>query len=390
MSTLPNRPRRERTPEPQHQRSDLLYAVVWLVFLFFPAAAVLQSPAGPGIRALGCAGLALFAVLYTASWIRQIPAPRLSPLLNAALWSLVLVLALLLVVPASPWGFTYTAPFFVALFVFRLPLRHGALASVAVVALALLPALLLLPREQVVWPLVGVLPGWLIILASRLAMERSEAHERLTRELAISRQREEVGRDVHDILGHSLTVITVKAQLARRLVENDPQRAVAELDDVLALSREALADVRSTVGRMRELDLDVELVQARAALRAAGITPHLPLSAPPLDATTRSAFAGILREAVTNVVRHSGASHCRVTVTGASLRIADDGARAGRAASRNAAASPSGDEEVQAWAPELREGNGIRGMRERARAAGCEVTVTRNSRGGTTVEVFRA
>ena len=76
-----------------------------------------------------------------------------------------------------------------------------------------------------------------------------------------------------------------------RLVETDPQRAVAELDDVLALSREALTDVRSTVGKLRDLDLGVELVQARAALRAAGITPHLPSSVPPLDAATRSAFA---------------------------------------------------------------------------------------------------
>ena len=445
MSTPPNRPRGARTPEPLHERSDLLYAVVWLVFLLFPATALLQSTAPTGLKALGLTGLVLFAALYTMSWIRQILVPRLSPLPNAVLWSAVLVLALLLVVPASPWGLSYTAPFFVALFMFRLPLRQGVPASVVVALLALLPALTLLPRGQLVWPLFAVLPAWLIILASRVAMERSEAHERLTRELAVSRQREEVGRDVHDILGHSLTVITVKAQLAQRLVETDPKRAVAELDDVLALSREALTDVRSTVDRMRELDLGVELVQARAALRAAGITPHLPSSVPALDATTRSAFAGILREAVTNVVRHSGASRCRVTVTSSSLRIEDDGARARGAASHDAAVPPgsepgceepgsedgwlsrqtvgprdrsetgttrlqganpppgvrwtrqpgatswcSGDAGAEAREPEPREGNGIRGMRERARTAGCEVTVTRNPRGGTTVEVFRA
>lgn len=451
MSTPPNRPRGARTPEPLHERSDLLYAVVWLVFLLSPATALVQSTAPTGLKALGFTGLVLFAVLYTVSWIRQILVPRLSPLLNAVLWSAVLLLALLLVVPASPWAPSSTAPFFVALFVFRLPLRQGVPASVVVAVLALLPALIMLPRDQLVWPLVGVLPAWLIIVASRVAMERSEAHERLARELAVSRQREEVGRDVHDILGHSLTVITVKAQLAQRLVETDPQRAVAELDDVLALSRGALTDVRSTVDRMRELDLGVELVQARAALRAAGITPHLPSSVPALDATTRSAFAGILREAITNVVRHSGASRCRVTVTSSSLRIEDDGARARSAASYDAAESPgsepgreepgsedgrpsretvgprgrsqagsahpqgpkpapwvrwtrqpgaasscSGDAGAEAREPEprddngIREGNGIRGMRERARTAGCEVTVTRNPRGGTTVEVFRA
>ncbi|RLZ04485.1 histidine kinase [Kocuria tytonicola] len=391
MSTSANRPREARTPEPHHERSDLLYAVVWLVFLLFPATALVQSTASTGLKTLGLTGLVLFAVLYTVSWVRQILVPQVGPLLNAVLWSAVLVLALLLVVPASPWAPSSTAPFFVALFVFRLPLRQGVPASVVVALLALVPALTLLPRDQLVWPLFAVLPAWLIILASRVAMERSEAHERLTRELAVSRQREEVGRDVHDILGHSLTVITVKAQLAQRLVETDPQRAVAELDDVLALSREALTDVRSTVDRMRELDLGVELVQARAALRAAGITPHLPSSVPALDPTTRSAFAGILREAVTNVVRHSGASRCRVTLTGTSLRVADDGARArGLVPTGDAASSCSGNAEAEAREPELREGNGIRGMRERARAAGCEVTVTRNPRGGTTVEVFRA
>ncbi|RLY94486.1 sensor histidine kinase [Kocuria tytonicola] len=391
MSTSANRPREARTPEPHHERTDLLYAAVWLLFLLFPVAALLQSTAATGLKALGLTGLVLFAALYTVSWIRQILVPRLSPLLNAVLWSAVLLLALLLVVPASPWSLSNTAPFFVALFVFRLPLRQGLPASVVVAVLALVPALTLLPPNQLVWPLFAVLPAWLIILASRVAMERSEAHERLTRELAVSRQREEVGRDVHDILGHSLTVITVKTQLAQRLVETDPRRAVAELDDVLALSREALTDVRSTVDRMRELDLGVELVQARAALRAAGITPHLPSSVPPMDDATRSAFAWILREAVTNVVRHSGASRCRVTVTSSSLRIEDDGARArGLVPTGDAASSRSGDTGAQSPGHELREGNGIRGMRERARAAGCEVTVTRNPRGGTTVEVFLA
>ena len=437
---------RPRTEEPEHDWSDLLFATVWLVFLVIPAAALLQSDESVWATALGLLGLVLFAGLYTLSWIRQILVPRLNVLGNAVLWCVVLLVPLTLLLPASPWGMTYTAPFFVAVCAFRLPLRQGILASLLIEVAALVPLLMLLPREQWFWPLFGlVLPGPIILL-SRFAVERSETHERLARELEISRQREAVGRDVHDILGHSLTVITVKTQLAQRLVETDPQRAVTELDDVLALSREALTDVRSTVGKLRGLDLGVELVQARAALRAAGITPHLPSSAPPLDAATRSAFAWILREAVTNVVRHSGAAHCRVTLTGSSLRIADDGARAAGASThhsartdtaarpggeapstspprpddaaadapyrngvghvgpdterpvhvgdwREAASSCSGTEarsEAGAAEPELREGNGMRGMKERARAAGCEVTVARDPRGGTIVEVRRA
>ncbi|MDN3461552.1 histidine kinase [Kocuria sp. APC 4018] len=446
MSTPTRTAPRPRTEEPEHDWSDLLFATVWLVFLVIPAAALLQSDESVWATALGLLGLVLFAGLYTVSWIRHILVPRLSVLGNAALWCVVLLVPLTLLLPASPWGMTYTAPFFVAVCAFRLPLRQGILAALLIELAALVPLLMLLPREQWFWPLFGlVLPGPIILL-SRFAVERSETHERLARELEVSRQREAVGRDVHDILGHSLTVITVKTQLAQRLVETDPQRAVAELDDVLALSREALTDVRSTVGRLRDLDLGVELVQARAALRAAGITPHLPSSVPPLDAVTRSVFAWILREAVTNVVRHSGAAHCRVTLTGSSLRIADDGARAAgapthhsartdtaarpgggapstsrprpddaaadasyrngvgpvgpdiqrpvRAGARGEAASSRSGPEAStgggAAEPELREGNGIRGMKERAHAAGCEVTVARDPRGGTIVEVRRA
>lgn len=437
---------RPRTEEPEHDWSGLLFATVWLVFLVFPAAALLQSEESGWATALGLLGLVLFAGLYTLSWIRQILVPRLSVPGNAALWCVILLVPLTLLLPASPWGITYMAPFFVAVCAFRLSLRQGILAALLIEATALVPLLTLLPREQWFWPLFGLVPSALIILISRFAVERSETHERLARELEVSRQREAVGRDVHDILGHSLTVITVKAQLAQRLVETDPRRAVAELDDVLALSREALTDVRATVGKLRDLDLGVELVQARAALRAAGITPHLPSSVPPLDAATRSAFAWILREAVTNVVRHSGAAHCRVTLTGSSLRIADDGARAAGASAQHsaradtvaradgaapptspprtddaaadaltqdkvahvgldtqrpvrtgdrgeAASSCSGYEvsaETGAAEPALREGNGIRGMKERARAAGCEVTVARDPRGGTIVEVRRA
>ena len=446
MSAATRTAPRPRTEEPEHDWSDLLFATVWLVFLVIPAAALLQSDESVWATALGLLGLVLFAGLYTLSWIRHILVPRLSVLGNAVLWCVVLLVPLTLLLPASPWGMAYTAPFFVAVCAFRLPLRQGILASLLIETAALVPLLMLLPREQWFWPLFGLVPSGLIIMFSRFAVERSETHERLARELEVSRQREAVGRDVHDILGHSLTVITVKTQLAQRLVETDPQRAVAELDDVLALSREALTDVRSTVGKLRDLDLGVELVQARAALRAAGITPHLPSSVPSLDAATRSAFAWILREAVTNVVRHSGAAHCRVTVTSSSLRIADDGARAAGASTHHSArtgtgarpddaapstscprtddaaadaptqdkvahvgldterpvragdrgeapSSCSGTEEstgAGAAEPALREGNGIRGMKERARAAGCDVTVARDPRGGTIVEVRRA
>ena len=231
-----------------------------------------------------------------------------------------------------------------------------------------------------------------------------------------------MGRDVHDILGHSLTVVSMKVQLAQRLLTTDPQRAAQELDDVLVLTRDSLTDVRSTVGKLREPELSVQLVQARAALRSAGITPHLPDTVPSIDPARRSAFAWILREAVTNTVRHSAASSCRVTLTPTTLTVTDDGMGLARAdddaapaprtdpASRTAAdgaimsssragaasdgaadvagSGRSGDDtglgRVRNGAAATSSsvlrgnglpGNGLRGMRERAEAAGLRLAV---------------
>ena len=183
MSTPTATAPRPRTEEPEHVWSDLLFATVWLVFLVIPAAALLQSDESVWATAVGLLGLVLFAGLYTLSWIRQILVPRLSVLGNAALWCVVLLVPLTLLLPASPWGITYMAPFFVAVCAFRLSLRQGILAALLIEATALVPLLTLLPREQWFWPLFGLVPSALIILISRFAVERSETHERLAREL---------------------------------------------------------------------------------------------------------------------------------------------------------------------------------------------------------------
>ncbi|WP_227980647.1 sensor histidine kinase [Nocardia spumae] len=178
-------------------------------------------------------------------------------------------------------------------------------------------------------------------------------------ELAIVEERNRVARDVHDILGHSLTVITVKTELAQRLLESDPARAGQEMADVERLAREALAGVRDTVGGLREVTLHGEIANARTALRAAGIDADLP---DPADLPDRKAeiFGWVLREAVTNVVRHSGARHCRVRVEGARIEIRDDGAGSAGAVF----------------------GSGLTGLGERVRAAGGVLTVDSPPDGG--------
>jgi len=142
---------------------------------------------------------------------------------------------------------------------------------------------------------------------------------------AVVAERERIGRDLHDILGHSLTAIAVKAGLARRLLERDAAAAAVEIADVERLAREALADVRATASGYREVSLAGELAVAAAVLQAAGIRAELPRAVDAVNPAAREVFGYVIREAVTNVVRHSGASSCTVTLEPNSIEIVDDG-----------------------------------------------------------------
>ena len=156
-------------------------------------------------------------------------------------------------------------------------------------------------------------------------MQLAEARNELTR-LALADERNRFARDLHDILGHSLTVVAVKAELAGRLAGLDPARAEAEIGDVERIARQALADVRAAAGGYREVTLDGELASARTALAAAGIEADLPdhdISGIPR--LRQELFGWAVREGVTNVIRHSGATRCVIRVTPDEVEISDDG-----------------------------------------------------------------
>ena len=144
--------------------------------------------------------------------------------------------------------------------------------------------------------------------------------------LAAERERMRIARDLHDLLGHSLTTVTVKAALAARLFDQDPARARAEIAEVEVLARESLADVRAAVAGYREVRLATELATAREVLAAAGIEAQVPGAVEGMSPEVGGLFGWVVREGVTNVVRHSRATKVRITLDATGIEIVDDGA----------------------------------------------------------------
>jgi two-component system sensor histidine kinase DesK len=180
--------------------------------------------------------------------------------------------------------------------------------------------------------------------------------------LAVERERERIARDMHDILGHSLTVIAVKSELAGKLFDVDADRARAEIAEVQGLARAALADVRGMVSATRAVTLAGELAGARQAFDSAGVQADVPGSVDQVPDRLRELFAWALREGTTNVIRHSAATRVRVTMTEDTLVVDDDGY-----GPANTAVMP---------------GNGLRGLTERARQVGAHVEVSASPWGG--------
>jgi two-component system sensor histidine kinase DesK len=185
--------------------------------------------------------------------------------------------------------------------------------------------------------------------------------------LAKVAERERIARDLHDVLGHTLSVITLKSELAGKLMERDPQRAAKEIGEVEQISRQALSDVRDAIRGYRSQGLAAELAQAKSTLETAGLTVQCDAATTlKLPAVQESVLSLAVREAVTNVVRHAQARTCRLRLeqqNGACrLQIQDDG-RGGFDT----------------------EGNGLRGMRERVEMLGG--TLNRNTETGTTLTI---
>ncbi|HKS77083.1 MAG TPA: sensor histidine kinase [Terriglobales bacterium] len=290
-----------------------------------------------------------------------------------------------------PWNFIGTGAMLLLGIVFA-PTNYGA-ATFFIYAASFLP--FLLPNE--VSALVGIagielvilLVAWLFHLPAGFWLpacvfsvlvgggniyfaQRDRANQKLRmaheeiEHLAKVAERERIARDLHDVLGHTLSVIILKSELASKLIDRDPERAKAEIHDVEQTSREALAEVRSTIRGYRQQSVEEEIKRARAALETAGVRVKSESKTVGLTPAQESVVALVIREAVTNVVRHAQAQHCRLSLAPQNgscvLEIEDDG---------NGSFQP--------------EGNGLRGMRERIEALGG--TLVRNSQAGTRLTI---
>lgn len=334
----------------------LLYTIPYLVALY-------RTPQEPLALAGHIAAYVAFLVLYfTGYWVQG--------------WRLVLVIAGMSLIGAAlsltPFRF-YGASFFIyaaAMIPFvdreRPRLTHLALYLCLVTLFGVgsrQEAWFFVPAVFIAGVIGGLNTHWAEVFISNAKLRLAQSEVERLAKLA---ERERIARDLHDVLGHTLSVIALKSELASKLLERDPARAAREIREVNDVARDALAQVRSAVTGYRASGLSAEFEAMKKAFDTAGVTLSVEAETLALPPSHENALALILREASTNVLRHANAKTCRVRLAHrnnvALLEIVDDGTGGlGR------------------------EGNGLTGMRERIAALGG--SLVRDGRSGTRIEI---
>jgi two-component system sensor histidine kinase DesK len=359
-----------------HPAVWLLFTLIWLPFLFYPIRDLLETHLSPLRMCIIFAEVVLFIGIYL--WLMLDDPFRAAPLSPREMWLHVALIALLTATVLS-LTLAYSVDWlWVVMYAnmaaaVKLPVRAAAPTIISLTILTFVVG-----RATADWAIAGRIVSPVASVAvvmigiSRLVVtirELRAARQEIAR-LAVAEERLRFSRDVHDLLGHSLSTIAIKAALARRLLPGDPARAMHELDDVQTVTQEALREVREAVTGYRQPTLVTALANAREVLAAAGIACQCENIAGPLPAPVESVIAWAVREGVTNVVRHSRARHVTIRMYDAdgAMRadIIDDG---GGAMSSNGS------------------GSGLRGLAERAAAIGGSVDARPCTAGGFTLRV---
>ncbi len=297
---------------------------VWLVYLFPFLAYPALARASASQWGVTLAGLASFLVLYFLSyWLEGGKA------LGCAAGILLLGVLFAPFNPGAGTLFVYAAAI-----VARAVRARAAWALLGGIEVVIILETALIHLSPYAWVPAAVFTLMIGAVCIRGAeVQRANARLRMAQEeverLAKTAERERIARDLHDLLGHTLSLITLKAELAGKLVERDPERAGREIREVERISREALREVRTAVAGYRSEGLQAELARARLALAAAGLRFEYFAQPVELGPEAETVLALALREAVTNVIRHAGAHTCRIaleqTAEETRLEVRDDG-----------------------------------------------------------------
>jgi two-component system sensor histidine kinase DesK len=337
--------------------------LLWVVYLGFFFIDPVVSHATVRIWLLDLAGATVFLFLYFGLFALE------SPRTAIHIGGMLLLGVLFLPVNAGACTFFIFAS---AMLPFSVNTQGAAFLGLAMVSLvgAIEGLLLHLNRWTLFYAAVFpmIIGAGNTVFAERNRMNRKlrKANDEIEH-LAKVAERERIARDLHDVLGHTLSVITLKSELAGKLMDRDPQRAAKEISEVEEISRQALSDVRDAIRGYRSQGLLAELARAKSTLETAGLTVECDAAATVnIPAMQESILCLAVREAVTNIVRHAQARTCRMRLEqqngSCRLQISDDG---------------------RGWNGS--EGNGLRGMRERVEMVGG--TLQRIGASGTTVTI---
>jgi two-component system sensor histidine kinase DesK len=378
-------------------RNGWLLAAMWLIFLVFPWLTIMaDEDVGWAGKATATALIIVFAGVYVDGFRRQHTqgqrhARPWQPIVEREYTgrthvTILISIVVILSAVAGPAGLG-VMPFVVAFAIFHFGWSIAWTALIVGTAVTILIPLATGSLDELWFMALIVLTVGIAAMLIRSVETTQSRQAELRTRLAVSDERNRVARDVHDVLGHSLTAVILKAELCQKLLDginpdDEHDRATVstcreQLGELRAVGRRALAEIRATVGGLRTANLADEVTVARTVLADAGVELLVTGDVTDVPEQHRPVLAWVVREAVTNVVRHADAARCHIelgprqSAEPVVLRISDDGVGIGAADASGTGVNGGG--------------NGLRGVRERIEAAGGQLRL--RSDGGTTLEV---
>lgn len=310
-----------------------LYAYFWFVCLVFPVFSLTQTPPSGFRLFITVFGIIIFVSTYFwVMWPHPVSDRARTRLKLPSALALVIALTALVLYLSLLNGSTFLWLFIGVSAIAGMTLSFRN-ASIAVMSLTLLTIAANVGLDKSITSVnwLQIIPLALLVRGLGLDMigfvrlsdallELQKAREDLAHQ-AVTEERLRMARDLHDLLGHSLSLITLKSDLAGRLLEKDPRAATQQVHEVERVARQALRDVREAVAGYRQRTLHEELDGARQILEAAGIECRIEYTPQSLPLDMDMVLAWIVREAVTNVIRHSRARHCLIRIVSNDLQI---------------------------------------------------------------------